>query len=506
MAVPSLTQPAGGIEVDQPSLKKNAISFISNIVIGVASTAPAYSLASSLGLVAAVVGIYTASSMLIAFVPMLMIAAAYYWMNRADPDCGTTFSWVSKAMGPHLGWLGGWGIFVTDVIVMPSLSYIAGKYTFLLFGVNNPGLLWITVIGVVWIGVMTAICYVGIELSARTQQLLLGAEFVILVVYAVVALVKVYSGGVPHGLGLHPVHPEISWLNPFAVSSGALVNGLLLTVFIYWGWDSGVTVNEETEDSSTAPGRAAIVSNFALLGIFVFIALAAVAFAGPAFLSNNSGDVLGASGQAVLGSPLDKLLIIAVLTSASASTQTTILPTARTVLSMARHGAIPSWFGRIHPRYLSPSVATVMMGAVSTVWYVGMTLISKNVLNDSISALGLGICFYYGITGFACTIFFRRELLKSLRNLIFIGLGPTLGGLALAYVFVKSSIEAAAPSYGSTVIFGVGGVLVIGVGTLLVGIPIMLLCQYKLPSGFFRRRPEVADPLLVASSPAGASS
>ena len=130
---------SGGITED-PQLKANAITFLSNIVIGVASTAPAYSLASSLGLVAAAVGVYAASSMLVAFIPMIMIAAAYYWMNRADPDCGTTFAWVSRAMGPSLGWLGGWGIFVTDMLVMPSLSYIAGKYTFALFGNNNPSL------------------------------------------------------------------------------------------------------------------------------------------------------------------------------------------------------------------------------------------------------------------------------------------------------------------------------------------------------------------------------
>ena len=145
------------------------------------------------------------------------------------------------------------------------------------------------------------------------------------------------------------------------------------------------------------------------------------------------------------------------------------------------------------------------MGGISIVWYVGLTLISSNVLNDSIAALGLGICFYYGITGFACAVFFRRELFKSARNIFFIGVMPTLGGIILAYVFVKSAIAAASPSYGYTVIFGIGGVLVIGVGSLLLGIPIMVLCRYMVPGGFFRRKREVADPALVASSPAGMS-
>ncbi|MGO9750945.1 MAG: APC family permease [Solirubrobacteraceae bacterium] len=496
----SLAQSATGIQVEDKGLKKNAISFLSNIVIGVASTAPAYSLAATLGGVAAFVGVFSPSIMVLAFIPMIMIAASYYWMNRADPDCGTTFSWVTRAMGPRLGWMGGWGILVTDIIVMPSLSQIAGQYTFSLFGNNNPTTAEVTVVGVVWIVVMTAICYIGIELSARTQQLLLGAEFTILVLFSVVALVKVYTGNALRT----SMRPSLHWFNPFAIHGfNNFTEAILLAVFIYWGWDSGVTVNEETEDSGTAPGRAAIVSNLVLVGIFVVVAVAATAYAGPALLAANQNDVFAAMGHSALGSGVDKLLIIAVLTSASASTQTTILPTARTVLSMARAEAIPKVFGNIHPRYLSPSVATLAMGGFSTAWYVVMTIISPNVLGDSILALGLGIAFYYGITGFACAIFYRRQLRSSARNFFFIGVLPVVGGIILFALFVKSCFDLVKTSSGSTVIFGLGGPFVIGLGSLLLGIPFMFLCQWRLPGGFFKRRPEVADPALVASSPAG---
>src|SRR5579862_3825790 len=118
-------------------LKVGALGMMASLVIGVASTAPAYSLAASLGFVTLAVGIFAPAVMLLAFVPMLFIAAAYYYLNRADPDCGTTFTWVSRSMGPRTGWIAGWGILVTDLVVMPSLSQIAGKYTFLLFGANG---------------------------------------------------------------------------------------------------------------------------------------------------------------------------------------------------------------------------------------------------------------------------------------------------------------------------------------------------------------------------------
>ena len=198
----------------------------------------------------------------------------------------------------------------------------------------------------------------------------------------------------------------------------------------------------------------------------------------------------------MFGSGLDKLLIIAVLTSASASTQTTILPTARTSLSMARQKAMPAVFGHIHPRFQTPDVSTIVMGVVSIVWYVGLTIVSNNVLSDSISALGLMIAFYYGLTGLACVIYFRRELFKSVKNAIYIGLLPLLGFLSLGYLFIKSSIDLGRTNSGSTVILGTGGPLVIGLGGLLLGVVFMLLWNGKA-SEFFKRKPEVADPRLL---------
>ena len=86
------------------------------------------------------------------------------------------------------------------------------------------------------------------------------------------------------------------------------------------------------------------------------------------------------------------------------------------------------------------------MGALSIVWYVGLTIISENILFDSIAALGLMIAFYYGLTGFACTIYYRRELLRSWKTFLLIGVGPTLGGLMLAAIFVKSCYDLSKPA------------------------------------------------------------
>jgi amino acid transporter len=487
-AVPPPSAPAqvAGSVADK-GLKKNAIGFVSSIVIGVASTAPGYSLAATLGFVAAAVALQSPAILLISFIPMFLVAGGYYYLNKADPDCGTSFSWVTKAMGPQLGWIAGWVIVVADIIVMANLAQIAGLYSFELFDISASTAA-VTIVGVVWIIIMTAIVVIGIELSARTQVGLLAAEIFTLALFSVVALIKVYAGSAPAA----SIHPSLSWINPFSLSPSEISAGMLLAVFIYWGWDTTATVNEETEDPGEAPGKATVVSTLILLGIYIIVAFAAQAYAGVDNLVKNQEDVLSSLGTEVFGAPLDKILIIAVLTSAAASTQTTILPTARTTLSMARAHAMPESLGRIHPRFLTPHISTILMGTLSIIWYVGLTLFSEDILFDSLAALGLMIAFYIGITGFACTIYYRRELFHSVKNFFFIGLGPSLGGAILFYLLIKNGIELSDPanSESGNSWFGIGPPLVIAVFFLLLGVLLMWVQWRKFPA-FFKRRPEV---------------
>ena len=333
-------------------LKSGALGLISTTVIATASVAPAYSIAATLVFVVLAVGLQAPAVAVLAFVPMLLTSIGYSELNKADPDCGTTFTWATRAFGPKTGWFGGWAIVVADVLVMANLAQIAGLYTFELFGWHAAAESTVAVIlvGVVWIILMTWIVLRGIELSARTQIGLLGAEIFTLALFSIVALVKVYSGSAPTG----SIHPSLSWINPFSLSVSEISAGMLLAVFIYWGWDTTATVNEETEDPGEAPGKATVIATLILLGIYVVVAFAAQAYDGVGNLVHNQEDVLSSLGTAVFGSPLDKLLITAVLTSAAASTQTTILPTARTTLSMARAKALPGSLGKIHPRYLTP--------------------------------------------------------------------------------------------------------------------------------------------------------
>lgn len=491
-------------EVMDKGLKKGAIGYLSNIVIGVASTAPAYSLAATLGFIVAVkgVGVHAPAVLLVAFIPMLLVAAAYKYFNRADPDAGTTFAWVTRTLGPRTGWLNGWAIFLADVVVMASLSDIAAVYTFKLFGFTELGesKFAIIVAAVLWIAIMTWICYRGIELSARIQQFLLGAEVLILAIFSIVAFVKVY--------GSHPptdsIKPSLSWFNPFAMNFSDLVVALLLAVFIYWGWDSGVAVNEESEDPANGPGKAAVISTILLVFIYLLVSTAAQSFHGIPFLTNeaNQEDVLNALGSGVLGGTLNKLLVIAVLTSASASTQTTILPTARTTLSMAHWKAVTSLLARVHKRYLTPTVSTLGFGFLAIVVTIVLLLLSSSILEDSLVSIGFPICFYYGFTGIACGIYYRHELTKSARNLLLLGVAPFIGGLMLFGIGIKAAFYYGhAENVSSSPILGITLPLWMGVGGMILGAIIMIVSGPFFRQ-FFSRKTETAPPGVLEHPPA----
>jgi amino acid transporter len=220
---------------EEPGLKQNAIGFVDALVIGLASTAPAYSLAAVIGIVVVIAGVQAPAVLLASFVPMFFIAAAFFYMNRADQDCGTTFSWVTRALGPWPGWMGGWAICTTGILVVGSLADVAARYFYVLIGADAGAgsKAAVIVLAVAIIAAMTLLCVLGTDLSARVQNLLIGAQVGALLLFAGVAIYKVAFGDAPEG----SLEPSLGWLSPFAIdSTSVLVAGLLTGVFIYWGW------------------------------------------------------------------------------------------------------------------------------------------------------------------------------------------------------------------------------------------------------------------------------
>ena len=509
-------------QAEQPldkGLKSGALGLISSTVIATASVAPAYSIAATLVFVVVAVGLQAPIIAILAFVPMLLTSIGYSEMNKADPDCGTTFTWATRAFGPKTGWAGGWAIVAADVLVMASLAQVAGQYVFLLFGANGIGgnatSGWVLLGGVIWIILMTAICYVGIEVSANFQKILLSIELVMLVVLSVVALVKVGDGSAPAG----HLTPSVSWLNPFHISSfSEFVSGIILMVFIYWGWDTAVSVNEETKDRTRTPGLAAIFSTVILLVTYALVIFSIQSFAGTGAKGNglgniaNAGDVLSIQGHAVfgsgsVGSVFYHLLLVMVLSSAAASTQTTILPTARTTLSMAAYRAIPKSFAKIHRRFLTPTVSTIVMGLVSIAFYASVNYSSNGigVIGDAVTAIGMYIAFYYGLTGFACIWYYRRNLTSSVRNLFMQGILPLVGALILWFLggwSIWLNYDVATQNDFTTwrvpwLHWEIGGAFVIAAGAAIVGLLFFIYSRITGPAFFRKETLTRATPTLV---------
>jgi amino acid transporter len=481
---------------DEVGLKAGAIGFFDALVIGLAATSPAYSLAAVIGPVVVLVGVYAPGVLLASFVPMLLIASAFYYLNSVDQDCGTTFSWVTRAMGPWFGWLGGFAIAMTGVLVIGSLAEVGVIFGLLTVGADAAAeTTWLVrLLAVLLILVMTAICVLGTEPSARLQNALIVAQVLALLAFAVTALVRVANDTST----LESISPSLSWLNPFGEGGAALSAGLLLGVFAYWGWESAVNLTEETTDSASTPGLAGIVSTVILLATYVSVAFAVVAYAGTTFLSDNSGEeefIFALLATEVMGD-WDWIVLFSVATSAVASTQTTIIPASRTGLSMARRHALPRRFAHIHPRFRTPDVSTWWVAGIAIAWYLVISVLSENALFDSLTALSLLIAFYYALTGLACAIYFRKHLLSSVKNLLLIGVGPVVGSILLAWLLVESVIDMSDPanSYSGQSWLGLGPPLVIGIGIAAAGLVSMLVWR-TVDGRYWQESPSMLEEL-----------
>jgi amino acid transporter len=501
MATTTDTTVADGGADTGKGLHPGALGLVTSLILAVASAAPAYSLAATIAFVVALVGFQAPSVVVLAFVPILFVSFGYAALNRRDPDCGTIFTWASRSLGPRIGFMGGWAIIASFVLVMGSLAQVAGQYVFVLFGATgiaaDPTSPWVLLVGLGWIALMTLVCYRGIEVAAAVQRALLFLEFLVLVAFSVVALVRVYAGQA----GAGAQSPQLAWFNPLNITSpSAFVSALVLMLFIYWGWETALTVNEETKDRRRTPGRAATFSTMLLLGLYLLATVATLSFAGIGTsgigLGNpdNSGDVFSAVGQAVFGSGgfgggfgtvLWHLLVLMVLSSAAASTETTVLTLGRTTLSMGDHGALPRIFARIHPRFAIPHVSTIAVGLAGAACYVLMNFLSHGqVIGDAVSSCGLLIAFYYGLTGLTSAWAYRRDWRRSAQDLWLRIVLPAVGGLVLVGAGVWSLRNDWDPANSATSWtlpfpphWHVGGTFVIGVGAILLGLVLMLARQ-----------------------------
>lgn len=493
-------------DVTLKGLPTGKVGLLSAVVIGVSCIAPAYTLTAALGPTVAEVGVHVPAIFIVGFIPMLLVALGYRELNARMPDAGTSFTWGTRAFGPWVGWMAGWGLIASTIIVLSNLAAVAVDFFYILLGqlFDNPDLADLTnnkavniLTTLVFIAGASWISYRGIEATKKVQYVLVAFQVVVLTWFAVAAF-----SHVSNGTAFNATPVTLEWFNPAGIGSfSAFAAGVSLSIFIYWGWDVTLTMNEEMKDPVRTPGRAATLTVIVIMVIYMVVAIGAISFAGVGEEGlgignpDNQESIFAALASPILG-PLALLMSLSILSSSAASLQSTFVSPARTMLAMGYYGALPKAFARTSEKHHSPSAATLASGVAAALFYVVTRLLSENALWDTITALGMLICFYYGLTALACVWYFRRTAFSSARTALTRFIAPLIGGLTLLLMFVKTSIDSMDPEYGSgSSLGGVGLVFVLGISVLLLGAVIMVIWSRVSPSFFKDPIPQLADAL-----------
>ena len=469
-------------------LRTGALGGVDSLVMAVAGSAPAYSIAASTAVLIAAVGLASPAALLYCAVPMLGIAWAFNYLGRADVNAGASYSWVGRALHPSLGFMSGWALIVSATIFMVAGSLPAGAMTLSLFDeslANNTAL--VTLVGVGWFLVMVALVIAGVTVTAVAQRIMTGVEVGLLLVFAVVGLVRAAGGG---------AGADFSWswfgLGGFG-GVGGFAGAALVAAFYFWGWDVTANLGEETEGGGRKAGIGGLLGVVFVFVLFELFTVLTNVLLTPSEIDSNAGNVLSRLGDVIWPGVGGKLLIVAVMLSTIATLETTLIQVSRSLFAMGRDRTLPTSFGRTHETRRTPVFATVVVAIVSLALFVASNFLGSvsDVLGAAISAIGLQIAVYYGLAGLAVVFAYRKALFRSVGNFVFIGAWPLLGAVFMFWIFIE-----AIPTLDLTA-------KVVGLGALAIGVVPMVWFWVKGAS--YYRTPALqtfADPGLPVTDPA----
>ncbi|MFE5793881.1 APC family permease [Streptomyces sp. NPDC056503] len=468
-------------------LQPNVLGTFDTIVMAVAGSAPAYSLAATTAVLFGAVGLAGPAALLYCAIPMFGIVLAYARLGRIDVNAGAGYSWVGRTLHPFLGFLSGWALVFAATVFMVAGSLPAGSLTLALvdrdLAASTP---LAAAVGACWFLLMLGIVLGGTRLTVRAQLLMSGVEMAILLAFVLAAVA--HRG--------RAVAFDWSWfgLGHFHGPEG-FAAGALIAAFYYWGWDVTSNLSEETRNSRRTAGLAALVG----VG-FVFLLFVAFTVAVNVLLPADRILAAGPNVLAVLGEEIwpgvgGKLLVIAVILSTVATLETTLLQVTRSLFAMGRDRTLPASLGLVHPRWNTPWVAIAAVGAAALALFAAAAAAGsvQRILRDAVSAIGLQIAFYYGLAGIAAVVAYKSLLLRSVKNLLLGGVWPLLGSAFMLWAFVESLGELSTTA------------LTIGLGGLAVGL-VPMTVYWRKGSDYYRPARLDADLALAAAGEAAPAS
>ncbi|QBC31869.1 MULTISPECIES: APC family permease [Pandoraea] len=445
--------------MDQPAkLNADSLGIVESVIMGIAGTAPAYSVEITTSTIIGTAGTLSPASILVCGLIMFGIAYAFINMNRALASAGTSYSWVSMVFGRTLGFFAGWALLVLCCVFMVSAMIPAANATLLIFDrpmMNNVH--YVTLIAAAWLTVVSAIVVKGVKLTSYVQVVMTIIEGIILLVI-IVASFFVFPHAQQHAFSWH-------WFSPLAFTPAQFASGALVAIFFFYGWDVTMNLSEETRDSNRIPGRAAFWSMVFLMVFFLVFIVIALLGLSDAEIQHFNTNIIFAIAEKLFGPTWGYVAIIAVLLSTVGTVETQMLQFTRTLFAKSRDGALHHRYARLHPRWQTPHVA------IFFIWIIGLALLFMSsylptinvILQDSITAIGFQICFYLGLTGLACGWYYRKVLTQGPWAAVTHVIWPVASGLFLFFIAVYSI-----PTFDwATNVVGMGGIL-IGIVPLLL--------------------------------------
>jgi amino acid transporter len=464
--------PGPAVPATEAGLKPNAIGLAQDTIIGMATSAPAGTVAATLAALAAATAYGGGAVLLVTAIPMLVIANAYRRCNLWNANAGASFEWVGRAINPYLGFITGWTMVLGYVITTVAEVVVLAPSVLQIWGSNSTSTWQSVGIDVGLVLVMLVVAIVGIRLTARVQVGMALVEYTVLIGLSIAGLVIVLAG---HHAGA--MHFSSSWLSVSGIGGkGSLAAGLLISVYIYSGWDASVYVNEETRGRRVNPGRAVMLATALLAIIYILAQVGLQGVVKPAALQAHVTTAMIYAAQAIGGGTWAKIMALAIALSVIGATGTGIVIVSRLVYGMSTRDVLPRSLSNVSPRFNTPVLASVIAGlliiAVITVDLTAAGL--SNIFSDVVGVSGLLFTIFYVMTGLAMMVYYRTRVFAGVVDFLTIGLLPAASIVLLGWVFAKTITQVP-----------VGEVYTV-LGVLGTGIVVMILERVLRNPEFFR--------------------
>jgi amino acid transporter len=471
----SATAVAGSASAPAARLEPNAIGVAQDTVIGMASSAPAASVALTMAALAYSAAYGSGPIIIVLAIPMIIIANAYRRLNLWNANAGASFEWVGRAINPYLGFLTGWLMIAAYVIATVSGVEVLGPSVLAVFGSDSTST-WANIAIGTGVGVvMLVIAVVGIKITARAQVGMAVVEYGILIGFAITGLVFVLG----HHHGTFPITK--GWFSLTGIDGrGSIVAGFLAAVFMFTGWDGTLYVNEEVKHRRTNPGRAAIMAVALLAIIYTLATVGLQGTVSPAKLQANSADILVYVAQALGGGTWAKVMALSLALSVIATTGTGIVLTSRIVYGMASYRTLPEFLSNVSRRFRTPVAASIVIGVliIGLTWVYLLTTSVQNAFTDVVYVTGLLFAIFYILTAIATIVYYRRRVFTSVWDALVLGILPFAAAVFLAWIVAEYLKTAPWAQRWSLI------------GVIGVGLVMMLYARLILRSPFFHIRRE----------------